>query len=156
MLRPLLETSKPAALYLHIFLFFSVSHSVSPQKMSPFCSCGPKADGRLSNTCPTQLFKSLDVKLLCGSNEQHPAAGPTPASRKMLLPWPASTDILPSSPKTFPLTLRKLGFFTLDTTLPRDANTCTSPCRNVVGTQKSGELMQRLMPNQAADAAQLR
>lgn len=55
-------------------------------------------------------YKSLGLKLHCGSNEQHPAAGPTPASWKMLLPWPASTDILPSSPETFPPTLSKVGF----------------------------------------------
>lgn len=61
---------------------------------------------------------------------------------------------LPSSPETFPVTLRKLGFFTLDTTLPHDTNTCTSPGRNVGGTQKSGELNRshaEVMSNQAAD-----
>lgn len=94
-------------------------------------------------------------RLLCGLNEQHPAAGPTPVSRKMLPPWPASTDIYYyHHPNHFLWLSESWVFFTLGTTLPT-LNTCTSPYRNVGGTQISGEPKwphAGAMPNQAAEA----
>lgn len=52
-------------------------------------------------------FTSLGAKLF---DEQHLAAGATLASRKMLLPWPASTDIYHHRPQHSLRLLGKFGF----------------------------------------------
>lgn len=63
-----------------------------------------------------------------------PAAGPAPASREMLLPLARKHRHLPSSPKTSPVTLGKVGHHHTQQLFQHDTDTRTSPRRNAGGT----------------------
>lgn len=100
--------------------------------MSPFCSCGPRADGRLSiPTEPLSPWTQVALRIEWTTSSRR--------TNSRLLEHVAALARkhrhLPSSPR---LWLSESRVSSHSTQLPpHDVNTCISPARNVVGNTKN-------------------